>query len=174
MCIYNTYTGISVVQYMQGQTHTFLDVALTFGKNFTIFSSFTHAQLKVVLASLGFKSLTPPTTHAQFGNKAHRAETKFEKGASDRNSHPVAKACVKATFHQLPCVLQNRVSIRSAWFALKAREQSWAGPVTKIESSLLRPELRIELQTCGIGLQNELRQGSRGKIKDGINLTQVC
>ena len=32
--------------------------------------------------SLGFKSLTPPTTHAQFDSKVHRAETKFEKVAS--------------------------------------------------------------------------------------------
>ena len=37
-------------------------------------------------ASLEFKSLTPPTTHTQFDSKAHHAEAKFEKGASDRNS----------------------------------------------------------------------------------------
>ena len=30
-----------------------------------------------------------PLTHAQFISKAHRPETKFEKGASDRNSLPV-------------------------------------------------------------------------------------
>ena len=29
-----------------------------------------------------------PLTHAQFISKAHRSETKFEKGASDRNSPP--------------------------------------------------------------------------------------
>ena len=92
MCIYNTYTGISGVQCMQGQTYTFLDVALTFGKDFTSFGSFAHAYtscMLVVSASLGFKSLTPPTTHAQFDNKAtHCAETKFKKGASDRHSPP--------------------------------------------------------------------------------------
>ena len=45
MCIYNTYmyTGISGVQCMQGQTYTFLDVALIFGKDFTSFGSFAHA-----------------------------------------------------------------------------------------------------------------------------------
>ena len=42
----------------------------------------------VVPTSLGFKSLIPPTTHMRFDNKAFRAETKFEKGASDRNLQP--------------------------------------------------------------------------------------
>ena len=30
-----------------------------------------------------------PLAHAPFVGKAHRSETKFEKGASDRNSRPV-------------------------------------------------------------------------------------
>ena len=53
----------------------------------------------VVPASLGFKSLTPPTTHAQFGNKAYRAETKFEKGASDRNLQPSLCVCGAVLAH---------------------------------------------------------------------------
>ena len=37
---------------------------------------------------LEFKSLTPPITHAQFASMNFVPETKFEKGASDRNSRP--------------------------------------------------------------------------------------
>ena len=44
-----------------------------------------------------------PLAHAQFVGKAHRSETKFEKGASDRNLQPgkrviILRGRIKAAF----------------------------------------------------------------------------
>ena len=80
--LYNT--GISVLQCMQGQYDDSFGCCSYICKVLVSVLFFSR-NAAVVPASLGFKSLTPPTTHAQFDNKAYHAETKFEKGASDRN-----------------------------------------------------------------------------------------
>ena len=68
-----------------------LDVPLTFQRIhefWYLYLNLAVSRNAAVSASLGFKSLTPPTMHVQFDSKALHAKTKFEKGASDRNSHP--------------------------------------------------------------------------------------
>jgi len=63
---------------------TFLVVAVTFAKDFASCGSFTRVagplwlrETRNAVVGLEFKSLTPPTTHAQFDSQAHRAETKL-------------------------------------------------------------------------------------------------
>ena len=47
-----------------------------------------YDSLILLLPNFRFMVQLHPLAHAQFVGKAHRLETKFEKGASDRNSPP--------------------------------------------------------------------------------------
>ena len=51
-----------------------------------------YESLILLLPNCRFMVQLHPLAHAQFVGKAHRSETKFEKGASDRNSHPADEA----------------------------------------------------------------------------------
>ena len=74
---------------------TFLNVSLTFEKVFTSWPCLAASRnADVVPAGLGIKSLIHPLTHGQFVSQVDRAETKFEKGVSDRNLPPVSSFCL--------------------------------------------------------------------------------
>ena len=75
-----------------------------------------------MLCCLGSWVQLHPLTHEQFISKAHHSETKFEKGASDRNSQPV-KGRVKYRHtslqmyseHLRACAVQLRPRLQVSW-----------------------------------------------------------
>ena len=64
-----------------------------------------YESLILLLPNCRFMVQLHPLAHAQFVGKAHRSETKFEKGASDRNSRTVYPEDISCGGTQYPRIL---------------------------------------------------------------------
>ena len=66
-----------------------------------------YESLILLLPNCRFMVQLHPLAHAQFVGKAHRSETKFEKGASDRNSRTGFTLFTNSEVWHVRCALRN-------------------------------------------------------------------